>query len=349
MELKSKIIPGVKPWNEAYFINCYYSALFPMIQHYKKSIDPIILNNYFLYKLKKKNNINMLDLDFGTFRNHDEILSDMGILCEEKQPGDIVGTLKESIDNNRPVMLFIDCFYETIRLDSLGKHHWCHILMIYGYDDARQSFITVEHNYRDSFLYEEALFTYYDAKRCYKGFLENIKKGPRTGYTEFYLRDGEENRESTPNDIIKYKLEFINRISEKKNEIYDGIKALDIFASELGTLSDYEAFRTQYLNEDLKEFLEWCKRAKLVEYYRLKREFNPDNSLLDLNRKVVMEWSYIQALVENMRAENIDQEAGMNERYYDMALKSFAKISSTETAFYDGFFTYINDWRVQNG
>lgn len=86
-------------------------------------------------------------------------------------------------------MVWIDCFYETIRPDAYQKNHWGHILLVYGYDDEKETVEFLEHSYTDSFTYKRANMSYEDFKMCYDSMKSQMKDF--SGFVEFSEKDKE--------------------------------------------------------------------------------------------------------------------------------------------------------------
>lgn len=49
-----KYIANIEPFNDLYFMNCFFSSLFPVVLSYKKDILPLLINSVMVYSLNSK-------------------------------------------------------------------------------------------------------------------------------------------------------------------------------------------------------------------------------------------------------------------------------------------------------
>lgn len=307
-----KVIHDVNPWNELYYNNCYYGALFPMLLHYGRSITPVLLQNSYSYSVKD-------DLSFKIERNEiksqDQVLKDMGIVETMLPKDDVVATIKGCIDRGVLPMVFIDCFYETIRPDAFGKNHWSHILTVYGYNDETQTFELLEHSYFDSFTYKRAQFPYSDMETCCRHFGEDEEDF--TGLLEFSVSE-------KPVDLIAYHrqavMNYIDYMKRNRGRLFDGIGALrDVLEKRRS-----EGTAACFTKEDAEVFRR-IEKFKKMERYAIKTVFFADESLTRLFDRVAGAWDIAAAAVEN------DFPA---DRYFDSILSRLIEAVDLEkTAF----------------
>jgi hypothetical protein len=336
------VIKDIETWNEFYFYNCYYSALFPILQHYKKSIAPIMLDDIFYFEMAEKDGKEYLDYKRDRINDYDKIFEELGIV--EKvytYSGEtIVDELKKSIDSNVPVMLFIDCFYQSMRSDAYNLNHWGHIVTVYGYDDEQEGFLVLEHRYEDGFDYDKRLFAYKDISACYQGFLELRKGNDFGGYIEFHHDENRRSEIYSAADDKKNFLVFADKMLEAKEKILKGINFLD---GLIGKYSSEPVFdiRKTLLYDPLIIDYNCIVLKKTTEYQRLFKYLGDDHPLSLLAEEIYMKWTYIYGLAikQGLSDERLDL-------YNNAILENLKQISVLEKSYIEEMYKVIEEWRL---
>lgn len=342
------VINDISPWNELYFKNCYYSSLFPVLLHFKKSITPVILNDVFVYSFdQEKHNVDPLNSGFE-LKNFEistlkDIYKELGFKDGAKMSADLVGSLKSSIDAGCPVMLFIDCFYEKLRQDTYNKNHCGHIILIYGYDDDAQSFNILEHDYMNGFTYDRFNMSYEEADICYKGFLENIRgNGDFSGYIEWGLTEEMCSCQYSQEDEKRYISRFVDNMLSKKAEIYEGLEKLKNFADFLRGMSDSNMQNNEFIQVMLEKIYS-AKNAKQVERFRTLKIFQPSCQLSETAEQLIQLWGYIYGSIAKTSARGTTQC-----NIYDAAMERMKLLVETEYRQNELLFDHLNKWRCEN-
>ena len=80
----------------------------------------------------------------------------MGLKYEVKRYcEDILHEILKALRSQRPVIIRVDCYYESLRKDMYLRTHWPHSLLIYGFDLEQQMFHVIEHDHRKTCLTSE--------------------------------------------------------------------------------------------------------------------------------------------------------------------------------------------------
>lgn len=148
--MRKKIIEGVKPFNDFFFRSCYYHQLISGLSCFGIEKDNILLNSYLLTK--------------------DNFETETKILFSEKELEKAMGykttrcnitqkSLIKNINENRPVIIGVDCYYLENRKDTFNISHSPHYILVYGYDLDSKELYVVEHNYLNSFVYTEQVIS----------------------------------------------------------------------------------------------------------------------------------------------------------------------------------------------
>jgi hypothetical protein len=339
--MTKKVLDNFEIWNDLYFKNCYYSALFPMILHFNKSITPIVLNDIYIYQKNdddKRITIGLRNDEIA--KDYTDVLKERGIIEQVITPKDVVEEIKSNIDSNRPVMLFIDCFYETLRFDTINYIHCGHILMIYGYNDNEQAFEILEHKYATGFTYDRFMFSYEDAKKCHDGFLENCSHNDFSGFIVF---DGDTEQGKKPYTTEDEKNDikiFIDVMNTKKADILKGIDDLSDF------IANFDEFFEKLKNSpelfgEVCEMLNRIKLSKSVERYRLLKVFGNNEKVMSIADKLLELWAYESSIFSKICG-------GMKKEYIDAAKERFNMIPALEREYVNVLFEALDEWRVKN-
>ncbi|MHB1485867.1 MAG: cysteine peptidase family C39 domain-containing protein [Saccharofermentanales bacterium] len=339
--MAQKTLNNFTTWNDLYFKNCYYSALFPIILHFNKSITPIILNDIYIYELDSEVTPNLIRVkQHNIVEEYSEILKERGINEELTEPSDLIAQIKSFIDEGRPVMLFIDCFYEPIRFDAFKQNHWTHILPLYGYDDDRRVFKILEHKYATGFTYGEFELDYDDAVLCNEGFIKNNTHGDFSGFFAFG-GDTEKGRQPYTAEDEKADIKvFIGAIKNRKDEIFAGIDVLSVFVDKIGDIIG-SLKNTPEIYGKLAENISRIKLAKSVERYRFLKVFGNDRQVMDLADRLLELWSFESCIAGKIMGS-------MNEDYIKEAIKRFKMIPELEREYTAALFEALGEWEAKN-
>ena len=145
------LINQIEPFNDIFYKSCFYNSLIPILIYYGKDFMPIIVNDICVYQKKRLDSKNTtLTVGYLSQRDPFEIIEDMGIQVSSKaESGDIIHDLVNAIKNKVPVIIWVDCYYASIRKDVYHKKHQGHTWLVYGVDEEQRVFYIIEHSIRD--------------------------------------------------------------------------------------------------------------------------------------------------------------------------------------------------------
>lgn len=167
-----KIIQEIKPFNQFFYKSCFYNALFSVLEWMDRSIYPHISNDIMFYS-QDEEVPGMLDMTYYPFRDPELIFKEENYeVCTSRRQENIIEYLVSSIHQNKPVIIWVDCFYEDIRLDMYHKEHWAHTLLIVGYNDDTKQFAIMEHSNKESLNYGLKWISYSSLKESYDAFFQ---------------------------------------------------------------------------------------------------------------------------------------------------------------------------------
>jgi len=298
-----RIINDIKPFNEIFYKTCFYSSLFPIINKYSRDILPIFLNDVIVYDNLSLNNKAHFAMNYIEINSLEDALRSIGIDMKSLYyKEDLINDIKKSIEEDRPVIIWVDCFYEPFRKDSFEKKHWSHTLLIHGFNDNERTIDIVEHKHRDNLSYENRTITYEDIKNSYEGYYNNFKSRSNSpAYFEFLLNKSYE----MPNlDFESYKRTFVKNQKEKEKEVLSGLEKLRNFAKDFENIVlDEEALKGKV--EDLTNSFNMIINAKQVEVYKIAKLLGEDHMLFKLQQEIVQNWMSIRAIVAKYKFSKI--------------------------------------------
>jgi hypothetical protein len=179
------IIPGFTPYNDFYFISCYYNAFIPILNKY--GISEIHLFNQYLprYFIDKDE---FLAMEFYSPIPYADVAQFLGvdIMFCNPEPQACDGLIKNSIRTSRPVVVWLDAFYQPEIIDVFQKKHWLHSFLVYGYQGSE--YLILEHDHSESLNYG------------YARIHEDILRQSMAGYREIFFQTAQ----YAPINIFRY-------------------------------------------------------------------------------------------------------------------------------------------------
>ena len=119
------IIEDIIPFNEVFYKECFYNSLFPVITYFKGDIGYFFANDIILYKYDDNSQKAIkFEVEYLSVQDENSVLDACGVGFQAReQVDDVVKEVKKSIINGKPVIVWVDCFYESIRMDTYKKQH----------------------------------------------------------------------------------------------------------------------------------------------------------------------------------------------------------------------------------
>jgi polyketide synthase PksJ len=293
-----KEISDISPYNEIWYKNCIYNAFLPVINHFANSIDTYLLNELSIfYEYHSTENIPLIDLRSFSAKSPFDFLQELGIKLEtENECSNLVQDLIKAVDDDKPAIVLIDCFYEPIRPDTYQKNHWPHAILIYGYNKNTQNFSILEHGFRDSVIYEKRLIQFGDLENCYKGYLSNFDSYGKASYFEFGYIENYNPSTSLAANARSFIGHYITELLNCKESIIDSLNCINKFSKDL-LQYDWEnnSYSTQ-LDPLINNLNNLIHNLNIVKYV-LSKLFGNQPELFSLIDDVVRNWSSIRAIL----------------------------------------------------
>lgn len=321
-------LDNIEPFNEVFYKHCFYNSLFPVILHYDRNLYPFLVNDILTYGSDRDRNWMNSDISYLPGDNLRQILNFMGIsiytkrhgtgnkiqsaitgqeqklinciandmglfIDKEDDIGNLVADIKRSISSHKPVIIWVDCFHESIRPDCYHKIHWAHSLLIYGYDDDEQCFDIIEHNHRENLTYQKCKIHYQDVFNSYKGFIEYYRtEEDFPTYYEFELT----NKDDFLIDKDKYFSAYKKNMLHKRVDIYYGLQCLKGIIHEIRETMNHETtFKLHH--EDILYRINRMIAAKQVEKYKNEQLLTDQHEIHDITELIIEQWTSIRNMI----------------------------------------------------
>ncbi|WP_052429379.1 SDR family NAD(P)-dependent oxidoreductase [Paenibacillus borealis] len=318
------------PFNNVFYKYCFYNSLFSIVFHARGNIFPYLANDFMLYTYGKTESLadffvsyhsshsvrqlaalmeidvyaeshfsnkqaefNISESDIVMLNNYYE---DIGTGISNMRPvSKLLGALEDAMRNKRPVIIWIDCFYDSNRKDTYKKHHWPHALLILENDSENRRFLIIDHDKRGSLNYKKRYTRYEDVFQAYEGFLANYKIHTKLPtYFEFHyeLKElGDYESELNLSQVTYAK--NILKVSEK---IYTGLSDLNRFLIKIEEIVSIESqFRIHA--QELIEKLNGVSDGKSMEAFRSRILWGASSPLTVQADHILAKWGQMKSII----------------------------------------------------
>lgn len=307
------IIRGIEPFNDLFFKNCFYNSSFPVLNYYNKSLKSFLVNDIVLYVYQKADGISTFGVEYHECKLAEELLVDEGLEVIYKfDTNNLIVDTVSAISQGLPIIVWVDCFYETIRPEMFNKLHWPHTLLIYGYDEKKKVFNIIEHMHKDNLYYEKMTIGFNELLKCVKGYQDNFSSNSNDvkGYYGLVIKSHNVTLEEESN----YKRYIENLI----DNINNNVELINNSLKNLAGIIEY--FKSIFLDEDMLnknissvlEFLNDSINARTIEKFKMERVFGSNYLTTNDLDLIIEKWKHIRGVIakymysHNYRKENME-------------------------------------------
>lgn len=302
---KNKMI-GVRPFNDFFFKSCYYHQLMAGIACFGVDRDAILLNAFTLIQ----NNFNAGKEGFLYEEKLEKLLGYKREHCNVNR-----AKLIRCIDKGYPVIMGVDCYYLESRPDTYQIQHVPHFILAYGYDVENKEANVVDHQYRNSYEYQEKIISLDNLLLANTMFRKGILNRKRSCYIL------KKKKNVGTFDIWKYIDE--EKINDNRENSLKNLNELRrIVSYDLDAARENIEKITSYLN-DLKTFYYTLAKTKFFLTNQQKQE-----SIMSL----VSGYSNILSLFWKVKAQN---NYDYITKRLDSVLRKLEEIEELEKVVYD--------------
>lgn len=302
-ELK-KVLEGIVPYNDFYYSYCLYNSLFSAINYHKIDILPIMINGipeYFYDKETMKFGVIYKDII-----EQEIVMNKTGLksiyLDESVEFNEFI---KQSIDDDGPVIINIDWFYMSNQKQTYNKTHRMHTILVVGYDEDKEIYNIFDQKFVDTLTYDICEISFKALKEAYNGYLDLHKKKYSCGVVSIQKNDNQKN-DNQKNDydnlnIIKklYIENILNKEYWKKR-----IFIIKDYINNINELLDDTSFITVKFNSVLAGLNDIINQ-KNVEKYVYSTLFENDFDNISIIVKIIKTWSLIRSKLLKCSFEGI--------------------------------------------
>ena len=257
-------IQGIEPIQDYFFNSCYYSVLFPIVQYFKKSVIPFMVNgmgNYMFYDTDAR-----CSVYFKYFQedNLEIVFSDIGLGCKKMNIcDDLHHAILSDLKDGMPVIVAVDCYYETIRPDVYLTLHLPHYLLVYGFDDNAKEYEIIEQNDIDDIRYQKKRISMDELEKAHNHFVERFYDEKMGTYWAFYNLN-----EHIEYDSNKYCQKYLSNIRNNERRMLDGIQEFNRFEARFAKILEDDDMFFKYSEDVVEGINDVIKfmNAKKIQY-----------------------------------------------------------------------------------
>jgi hypothetical protein len=135
----------IVPFNDHPFINCSYPIYFAVLRHFGRPLLPLVLNDLLQYRCDRDPALDrdLPHVELLPIHNVQQLWSDTFGIAQFtwRAVENITDLVKGELAVGRPVMLSLDRYYQPFARTYYERQHYLHNVLVYGYDDARRTFL----------------------------------------------------------------------------------------------------------------------------------------------------------------------------------------------------------------
>lgn len=281
------VLPGIEPFNDIFYRNCFFNSLFPVVRAFGRSITPFLANDRIVYGRSPEGRF---FAGYEAVRPLAELFAASGIRAEARfGSDDIVGELVEGLSEGRPAIVWVDSYYESIRTDAFRKQHIDHTLLVFGYDRRERLFHIVEHDRRENLSYKRRTLPFEEMALSFAGFLENYADRGAQGATHYYFSPAPYPDDGPPDPIRL----LARHLEDGSGRWAEGIRELEAFVGDYALLASSDG-RLRERAAELVATMNEAIAVKQVERYRLNLllpEAAEEDSLLE---EAIRLWEFVR-------------------------------------------------------
>lgn len=267
---------NIEPFCDIFYIDCFYNSLLPILKNY--GVDKKVILGSYVPVLREEATLGAM-LKWECAGDRAEILKGFGV--EEKaliEEPDICEAIKQHLDDDELVIVYIDCFYEKGRNDTFMKEHWAHTILVYGYDELEEEFSILEHSAKENLDYAPRKISYSDLIKCYRSVVKLYGEENKPSLY-CYKKTGDEPKTNVVINPIKAYVALMDSFEETGS-------AIEAFKEKMLGLTENEE---EYLSKigDIVQFLTDVINSKIAFEYVMElfdeKEFH--DKLVELREK----------------------------------------------------------------
>ncbi|MBD8496930.1 non-ribosomal peptide synthetase [Paenibacillus arenosi] len=295
------LLPNIEPFNDIFYKNCFYSSAFSMLKYFECDAVDLITDERCVYEYDRLQN--RFRVEYVSLQSLDDTLAEKWVSMDTKMISQhIIADMQKAISNGRPVIIWIDCYYASIRADKYQHEHFPHTWLIYGYDETKQIAYIIEQLHSEHSVYEKRTVAFEEVVAAYNGYLQHLAHmyTDIPSYYEFFSSKEKESDMEEKNEIYRNRsTRYLTLIRESElcrsadkdslQNLAQFIVDFEAMVSNLELLRDKAAQLIDNLNDVIN--------GKRVEKYTLRTLFGEEWVGTRVISEIVDGWEAVRVII----------------------------------------------------
>lgn len=271
-------------------MDCYRMALYPVLKYYNADADLLMISDDIQLSYKEK----LICKETSCFSIF-ELLLDSNIeyfFPTLSSKDEFLSVIKEAIYRGEFVICFLDVYYYSVFPSVYQKVHTTHGIPLYGYNDKKKVFYTIDSDYLESFNRVFLEVPFEDVINSVIGY-STLKKSPN-----IQLLKRNDNESIKPISVDDIRKKYIARYSEKicSNICDNHMNEMDDFYSYIAEFSSSEKDMIKFSKQSYK-YIDQFINARMLEYYGMSFIFKNIDYLRQLNMLTIEKSNFIRSIM----------------------------------------------------
>lgn len=289
----------IKPMND-FWIDCYSTAIFSILLS-RCSIPQsyIYQNNYvYQYDRNERKKLGRVHINMGI----EELVEHMLFHKEAydfTEQEDIIGKLKEYVDQSKIILLGIDMFYGVPETSQWQKHHIRHYILVEGYDDETREVYVLE---TGDYGYKEYGLSYEDITLAAANFNQDS-----------YIYDF--------NKDFQVQMYDMEQLKDNAARI---IESIDSVLTHLNEIWHVDEDMLLSMRDEVNTHMQSMRNRQGVNQLLFEHAFVPGSVTSYINTCIQLKEAHNQLHTDFLHAfddnEYYEKEAGIKERFRNLLL-----------------------------
>ena len=308
------ILSPIEPFNDIFYKNCFYNSAFSVMKYFNRDAVDLIVNDLGIYTYE--HDTQKLNMEYMPLKAIETVLEDHQIGMETKNSSrQIVTDIMQAISIRRPVIIWVDCFYSSLRADKYQKEHYPHTWLVYGYDAVHQEFSIIEQAHHEQLSYGKRKVSFKELAAAYNGYVEHFSEQhtDEPTYYEFYLNaESEAERKSSLYRTRQYMDFFLESYVQNRAAVEKSLEQLMLF------INDFEAIalHPEALARKAPEYLDSLNdviNGKRVERFKARRLFGEGWKGEQIISDIIKNWEVVRTVVAKYHFSSIYNQQAVTE------------------------------------
>ncbi|WP_166542066.1 beta-ketoacyl synthase N-terminal-like domain-containing protein [Paenibacillus lutrae] len=292
-----KILPDMEPFNDIFYRNCLYNSMFPVVRHFNRSVLPFLLNDMILFTGEQGGDQMRYTVEYVSVHAIEEVFAQLMLQVDTRSDNtDIRKEIIASVSQGKPVVVWVDSYYESIRKDAYLTQHLDHTLLVYGYDEEEQLFHIIEHDRRENLSYKKCTLSFGDMEKACQGFTDHYlhQDHSATHYVfDTMIPEESAGNELTVNAAPALLSRFAQNMLSNRNKLSESLNVLKRFGDDFQYIISSEDLMKEHI-QHLVDFVNQVINTKHVENYRLSLLFPDEDEVLLLLQRLLSKWDLVR-------------------------------------------------------